>query len=474
MISPIRTLTALALAATALTMSHAASAADLKSAASACRLGEEVKRYSDNERESGETPLAIEGAVTVTSREARCLMNKLGKELIVIAAVDDERKLPGAIPMRWAAGDAAGVQSRLADTLADLTQGRKSRPLLVYCHHLKCGLSQQVAMRAAKAGYPNVYWLRWGMLGWKQAGYAFQGEPEDDPATRYARLLEQCTAAASPESIARAASEMPMNELEYEMEKGLKAYQKNRKECLQSLIPEAEEHKGRKADLAQRIARSDADASRSVKAAQTAFNTKPADYLVPLLSQAPVSTLRAMAERARAVKPVSSCGSFDYRLPGANNAAIDDMNGRMRSYRACLDRLTEQGGAAALDPAEFGKFVRMAELTQPYTCSARRQPHCVPDEVWSRLARVATREQRQMVQQAVALAESLEGDVDKVRERLNDLVDANNARVRQAEAEDEERANRNSNYGGGYSYTPPAPPPVQYRKPLDSSAMGIR
>ncbi|MEH6435828.1 rhodanese-like domain-containing protein [Massilia sp. DD77] len=475
--SPFRLLTALALAAAALATPHAAFAANLKTAASACRVGEDVKRYSDDERESGETPLAIDGAITVTSPEARCMMKKLGKELIVIAAVDDERKIPGAIAMRWAAGAEAGVQAKLADALAGLTEGRKARPLLVYCHHLKCGLSQQVAARASKAGYTNIYWLRWGMLGWKQAGYGFQGETEDDPAVRYARLLEICTAGASTEAIAKGAATMPMNELDFELGKWLKGEQKNRKACLQSILPEVEDHKGRKADLAQKIARSDADAVRSLKAARAAFDSKPAEYLVPVLSQAPVSTLRKMVERARAVKPLSSCGSFDYQAPDMNNTALENMNQRLRTYHACLDRLVAQDAAApSLDADEFGKYVLMAELTQPYTCSAKRMPHCVPDEVWARLGRVATRDQERLVENAAQLEEGLEQQVDKVRSRLNEFVDATNARVSrfEAQAQEEEDRRSNSGYGGGYSYTPPAPPPVQYRQPSNVSAAGIR
>lgn len=457
-------------------LSGTAWAADLASAVSACTPGKEAQGTQYERRSRGETPATIDGVVTVSPREARCLMKKLGTELTVIAAVGDQRKLPGAIPMPWAAGNTPAVHAKLAEDLGKLTQGRRTQPVLVYCHHTHCALSQLAAANMVQAGYSKVYWLRAGMDGWQQAGYAFEGETEKDPAERYASLLKECAYTYAGENVAAGVASLPSNEVEAELEVNAKRIRQARKLCLEKIRPEVEDHKGRKADLAQRIAGNDAEIARSLKAAWAEFDANPARYLTVVVDDTPFATLSGMLERARATRPLSaSCGSFNYQIPQLNNGVIDMLSQRTDAYRACLDRAeSAANNGALLDADRFSVYVDRAERTHPYTCSMKRGRNCLPDEVWARLGRVANRDNLKAVEQARALEKSLSAEISRERKRVNDFVDSVNVLVAQGNAAAEERENQRSNSGYGGYYAPPAPPATPYRRSSDASASGIR
>ena len=453
----------------------AAWAADLKSAVSACTPGKEAQ-LSMQQDARGETPLSIDGVVTVSPHEARCLMRTLGKELTVIAAVGDQLKLPGAVPMPWAASSNPGVEERLAGELARLTQGRRAQPVLVYCHHVRCALSQYVAAKTAKAGYSNVYWLRSGMDGWHRAGFAFEGEAEKDPAEHYASLLKKSEYTYSGDNIAAGVISLPSNEVEAEMEANAKRVRQARTLCLEQIKPEVADHKGRKADLAQRIAGNDAEVARSLKAAWAEFDANPAKYLTRVVDDALQDGMNTMVERARAVKPLSaSCGNFNYQIPYLDNGVLDAMTRRTDAYRACLDKAERAiSGLAGYDAERFVEYVNRAERMQPYTCSVRRGRNCLPDEVWARLGRVANRETLKMMEQAAVLDKKLSGEIGKERQRVNAFVDSVNVVIARENAAIEARQNQRSDSGyGGYS-APPAPPVTPYRRSSDASASGIR
>jgi rhodanese-related sulfurtransferase len=457
-------------------LSGAACAADLPSAVSACTPGQEAQGTQYERRTRGETPATIEGVVTVSPREARCLMKKLGTELTVIAAVGDQRKLPGAIPMPWAASSSPAAQAKLAEDLGTLTRGRRTQPVLVYCHHTHCALSQLAALNMVRAGYGKVYWLRAGMDGWQQAGYAFEGETEKDPAERYASLLKDCAYTYAGENVAAGVASLPSNEVEAELEVNAKRIRQARKLCLEKIRPEVEDHKGRKADLAQRIAGNDAEVARSLKAAWAEFDANPAKYLTLVVEDAPLVSLSGMVERARTTRPLSaSCGTYNYQIPQLNNSVLDAMSQRTDAYRACLDRVEATAdGTPGFDAGQFGVYVERAERTHPYTCSMKRGRNCLPDEVWGRLGRVANRDNLKMIEQAAALEKQLAGEVVRERKRVNDFVDSVNVLVAQGNAAAEARASQRSSSGNGGYYAPPAPPATPYRRSSDASAAGIR
>lgn len=94
----------------------------------------------------------------------------------MLAGMDNGDRVPGAIGAGQAAGSDASIQAEFAASLSKFTGGIKDRPIIVYCHHAWCFLSYNVALRAVQAGYSNVFWMRAGIEGWKEAGYAIQAE----------------------------------------------------------------------------------------------------------------------------------------------------------------------------------------------------------------------------------------------------------------------------------------------------------
>ena len=63
------------------------------------------------------------------------------------------------------------MQRYLADALARLTQGDRTRPLIVFCI-ADCWMSWNAAQRIAAMGYDNVHWFRHGTDGWLDIGEA--------------------------------------------------------------------------------------------------------------------------------------------------------------------------------------------------------------------------------------------------------------------------------------------------------------
>jgi rhodanese-related sulfurtransferase len=124
----------------------------------------------------GSTPPTIPGAATVSAREAKCIIETLGYRIVVLAAVHDSRRLPGARDVDWAnsGGPEDSNQVPFAAMLSRVTNGDRQRPLLIYCHNENCPLSSVVVRRAVAAGYSVVFWMRQGIDGWSRAGFAFE------------------------------------------------------------------------------------------------------------------------------------------------------------------------------------------------------------------------------------------------------------------------------------------------------------
>jgi len=60
-------------------------------------------------------------------------------------------------------------QARLEDGLATVTQGDRTKPVVIFCR-ADCWLSWNAARRAVGLGYSAVYWFPKGVEGWGAAG----------------------------------------------------------------------------------------------------------------------------------------------------------------------------------------------------------------------------------------------------------------------------------------------------------------
>lgn len=133
-----------------------------------------------SETGSGPTPAQIPGVTTVSARQAACLIDTLGPDLLVAAVLRDKDVIPGSYDFAYASAKGSfddRIQTVLVDDLKifnDYTR-KDQRPVLVYCHHENCRLSYNAVLRMKASGYKNIYWLREGLQAWLAAGYPTGG-----------------------------------------------------------------------------------------------------------------------------------------------------------------------------------------------------------------------------------------------------------------------------------------------------------
>ena len=129
----------------------------------------------------GPTPRGIPGAQVLKTAELKAMMETAAPPLAIDVASgaghDSVRNavwLDGAGHVGSRAGGRAdfidAIQARLADDLARLSGGDKSRALVFFCVDSECWLSYNTALRAAALGYTRVYWYRGGIEAWRAAG----------------------------------------------------------------------------------------------------------------------------------------------------------------------------------------------------------------------------------------------------------------------------------------------------------------
>jgi PQQ-dependent catabolism-associated CXXCW motif protein len=122
----------------------------------------------------GPTPLTIPGAQVVQTRELQAMLAGAAPPILIdVLSEGGHVTLAGAV---WISGAGRGanfmdpVQSVLAQLLAQLSGGDKSRGLVFFCASSQCWLSYNAALRAVVAGYDRVYWYRGGIESWGAAG----------------------------------------------------------------------------------------------------------------------------------------------------------------------------------------------------------------------------------------------------------------------------------------------------------------
>ena len=119
------------------------------------------------------TPDAIPGARVVTTGELTEMLNREPRPFLVdVLSGSPHPTLPGSIWLHnGGLGDFdAAEEKRFLDTVALLAGHDKNRVLVFFCSGVRCWLSYNAALRAARAGYGNVYWYRGGIEAWRAAG----------------------------------------------------------------------------------------------------------------------------------------------------------------------------------------------------------------------------------------------------------------------------------------------------------------
>lgn len=124
-------------------------------------------------RGSGPTPVAVEGAVTVSAKEAKCVLDTFPGAILVADATGERGNLADAFDVASIGGRTVNpsFDEEIRYELNVISGGDRSMPILVYCHHTSCGLSYHAARHLVAAGYTAVLWMRDGVQGWTAAGY---------------------------------------------------------------------------------------------------------------------------------------------------------------------------------------------------------------------------------------------------------------------------------------------------------------
>ena len=115
--------------------------------------------------QTGETPLTIEGAKTVTAADAKSLIDKGGIVLDVRAAKTfAEGRVPKAKSIRAAYND----KTKEFDPTTFGTN--KDAVIVIYGHGSDGWTAVDATKSAAKAGFKQVHWMRGGWVEWTKAG----------------------------------------------------------------------------------------------------------------------------------------------------------------------------------------------------------------------------------------------------------------------------------------------------------------
>jgi PQQ-dependent catabolism-associated CXXCW motif protein len=124
---------------------------------------------------SGGTPVTVPGARTILTKYLVTELNGRHPPILIDVANSwgGHATLPGAIWMRGAGDDAGDKNGPLVTLFAELLSSMapdRNMPLVIFCDSTVCWQSYNAALRAASAGYVNVYWYRGGVEAWRAAG----------------------------------------------------------------------------------------------------------------------------------------------------------------------------------------------------------------------------------------------------------------------------------------------------------------
>lgn len=170
-------LIALGLAVTIQNVAEIDSRCKVGTSVAAAPVGGEITKLSEFAK--GKTPASMTGVKRVSVAELDCLTQGYGERLLTLSAIElpDVIGLPKSILIVGGgkpALDEFDTQQELVKMQLDrLTKGDRDRPLVVYCHNQSCLLSPNLLIRAQRAGYRNLYWLRGGTSEWREAGKQF-------------------------------------------------------------------------------------------------------------------------------------------------------------------------------------------------------------------------------------------------------------------------------------------------------------
>jgi PQQ-dependent catabolism-associated CXXCW motif protein len=146
------------------------------------------------------TPATLAGAHVVTTAEAEQIWKARGAVFIdvmphaprpanlpagTIWREKPRRNIPGShwLPDTGYGALASVTEDYLQTNLSRLTEGDRTKPLLIYCLRA-CWMSWNAAKRILGMGYVNVVWYPDGTDGWTEADLPLQESMPEPPSSR--------------------------------------------------------------------------------------------------------------------------------------------------------------------------------------------------------------------------------------------------------------------------------------------------
>lgn len=357
----------------------------------------------DFQQRSELTPARVKGATTVSVGEAACLMEKLGERLVVVQAMGQSNaELPRAqrMPRAGASNADEATQQAFTSELGALTGNDRARPVLFYCHHEYCHLSYNATLRAVKAGYRHVYWLRQGNQGWSKAGMPLRGETVDAQGVSPRVLL----ALAKCDEKGLEATQMFFRQVMLQTggfpgrdQIGLSRAIAVHQSCLKPLAAAWAPNPPAAALAERALAEVETLVKQRFDALYKEVEDDPLSFYRPLM-EIRLEELKEVLERAQEYSrtPAQACGRLQKLMP-ADQTEIDRLKRHISQYRECLNSNMPPTVGEIFDDAEEEKeavaFFRAVSWAyagmQRYTCAIHSVPGCIPDAAWREVRAVA-------------------------------------------------------------------------------------
>lgn len=439
----------------------------------------------------GAMPLQVPGAITISPREAHCMIEQMGLGLAVIAAMRTQEKIPGTlVELSQVAGESDEIRQAYAKAFQRFTGGEKDMPMLFYCHHERCQLSVLAVQRALDAGYRKLYWLRAGNSGWVKAGLPLENDlaaqaaaSKAQDALRYAEVgVRTCSIEVTDQEFVAIALKSPTDPLLVANLRSAAQQDRNlRTECLKGVreqVAKLDAQSPALAEIDTLVGRTPEEVDRAYKAARSRVEASPSTHFKAPLDKIALPALKAALDEVRSSKSARQvCGTFDRPMP-SNQAQLNVANSSLNEYRGCLDRLESRADSAFTTEAmgqrtsgsDFNADDAIGLVTGSarYRCSVHTASGCLPDANWDRVAAVATPANIAAFEKARSDRRNQARDIETLRAEANDWVGRVNAHIEQVEA-----SRSRSGSAGGYNPAPSnSAPPV--RRSYSTSAPGMK
>ena len=116
------------------------------------------------------TPRTVPGAKTIRTAGLAHLLSRVSPLLIDVALDSWGRSIPGAIGLQGTghgANFSDSVQARFNRKIHDLTNGDRTKPIVVFCVNSERFTGYNLVLRLVALGYTDVYWYRGGVEAWQ-------------------------------------------------------------------------------------------------------------------------------------------------------------------------------------------------------------------------------------------------------------------------------------------------------------------